>query len=723
MKSQKPLLSIGMIFRNDIRCIERCLEALRPLREAVPSELIMADTGSGDGSRAVAERHADILFDFTWIDDFAAARNAVMDRASGKWFLTVDTDEYLDPDISELVRFLRNSEKSTAEMVTLTVRNYETREMDGAYKDFTAGRILRMSTGMRYEGVIHERWEPGPGHVVKLQALKKTVFHHDGYVGLHREQGKEKRERNLRLLEKKLEQDPDSLMTWLQLIESSATRPEVVDYLRRAMEMTEEKVHGWDKLGPPIFRYAVNVAKERKLPEFETWVDRARELFPKSLYIRLDVEFAFCIDCWDRKDRAGCIESGERYLAALVEYRAGRYDRIEEMYSTLLMTHPAKEVQLRLAMTAACVLEGDYERALRVLSGVDFSLFSAKQVGEIARVMMELHSKSELDTSAIVVKFWNGITDARLSQKRIDANKSSFVKSLAPAFKRDAREREPMAAEFRRHACTLAAPLENELEAGRAAVIMSTDDPRIISRKLLEVGDWNRFPIHALGYALERGAAFPPAGKSMNMEEMDALAKRLLHGDGKIILWLAGPDALAVDGGPQNLCWARALTLAAVHAFKWAGDGVDVETGLGLAQAFARVEGGFLPLCYAPGALEDAHLFLLPPMHRFGWYCARAFDALDGGDTAGYVRLLRAGLSRCESMTPMVEFLLKRTPELQAPTPSPELLALAEQIRTVLANFDPDNPAVVALKQSEAYQKVAWIIEGASVPAAGGLPQ
>ena len=78
---KKPLLTIGMIFRDDIRCIERCLKALQPLRDAVPCELIMADTGSADGSREVAERYADVVFDFPWINDFAAARNAVMERA------------------------------------------------------------------------------------------------------------------------------------------------------------------------------------------------------------------------------------------------------------------------------------------------------------------------------------------------------------------------------------------------------------------------------------------------------------------------------------------------------------------------------------------------------------------------------------------------------------------------------------------------------------------
>ena len=59
----KPLLSIGIIFKNDIRCIEHCLKCLQPLREAIPCELVMADTGSADGSRRVAEKYADLVCD------------------------------------------------------------------------------------------------------------------------------------------------------------------------------------------------------------------------------------------------------------------------------------------------------------------------------------------------------------------------------------------------------------------------------------------------------------------------------------------------------------------------------------------------------------------------------------------------------------------------------------------------------------------------------------
>jgi len=99
-------------------------------------------------------------------------------------------------------------------------------------------------------------------------------------------------------------------------------------------------------------------------------------------------------------------------------------------------------------------------------------------------------------------------------------------------------------------------------------------------------------------------------------------------------------------------------------------------------------------------------------MHRSGWYCVQAFDALEAGDVIGYARYLREGLAYCEGMKAMVEFLTEHTPELQTPPPSTELLALAEKIRMILSAYPADDPAVTALKASPAYQKVAYLIEG-----------
>jgi glycosyltransferase involved in cell wall biosynthesis len=59
----KPLLSIGMIVKNEERCLEKCLKALEPLRQALPCEIIIADTGSVDRTKVIANKYADIVFE------------------------------------------------------------------------------------------------------------------------------------------------------------------------------------------------------------------------------------------------------------------------------------------------------------------------------------------------------------------------------------------------------------------------------------------------------------------------------------------------------------------------------------------------------------------------------------------------------------------------------------------------------------------------------------
>ena len=71
----------------------------------------------------------------------------------------------------------------------------------------------------------------------------------------------------------------------------------------------------------------------------------------------------------------------------------------------------------------------------------------------------------------------------------------------------------------------------------------------------------------------------------------------------------------------------------------------------------------------------------------WGWYCVRAFEALEQGGAVEYVRLLRVGLDTCEGMKHMVEFLADHTAEVQQLMAPPELKALAEQVRAILARL------------------------------------
>lgn len=72
-------ISLCMIVRDEEAVLGRCLESVAPAVD----EIIVVDTGSMDGTKAVAAAYTDRIFDFAWVDDFAAARNASFAKHRG----------------------------------------------------------------------------------------------------------------------------------------------------------------------------------------------------------------------------------------------------------------------------------------------------------------------------------------------------------------------------------------------------------------------------------------------------------------------------------------------------------------------------------------------------------------------------------------------------------------------------------------------------------------
>jgi glycosyltransferase involved in cell wall biosynthesis len=89
-----------MIVKNEERTLARCLDSVRGLA----GEIIIVDTGSTDATAAIAASYGATVraFDFTVVD-FAAARNQALERARGRWILTLDADETLHPEDAPLI--------------------------------------------------------------------------------------------------------------------------------------------------------------------------------------------------------------------------------------------------------------------------------------------------------------------------------------------------------------------------------------------------------------------------------------------------------------------------------------------------------------------------------------------------------------------------------------------------------------------------------------------
>lgn len=708
--ANRPLLSIGMIFKNEVRCLERCLKSLEPLRRAIPCELIMVDTGSEDGSREIAERYADTVVDFPWINDFSAARNAAMDRARGTWYLSIDADEWFDEDISGLVKFLQTDK--THQAALLTIRNYTEQSLTN-YSDVPLNRLLRTSTGLRYCGAIHEAWYLGD---MKRIVLRKPLLHHDGYVGLRSEAGKEKRERNRTLLRMELEDQPENLRTLMSYIDCSRSEPDCLEYVQRAVGLVEAKKADWKQFGPPIFRYAVYHAYENHMPEMMTWAERAVKWFPNSYFTTVDVAYAAMGKCWAESDYAGCVHWGEIYLKAVEDMDNGLGDQKGLGYGSLLMGAPRWRLGTLLLTAIAQLEEGNLNRTLELLDMLDASALDATQAGNLAILLRELHKGSTIDTTALVSGMYDEICQPVPSQERRDERRAMFISMASAAFDPAVQESERGEPNCCRPSYQTFLPLADRCDLGRGAAILNAEDAATAASYLKQVEKWDELPALALEHALELGVAFPLKDRLLTLEEMDILADRLARKDGPIVdLAIQAVDHMA-ENGWQDLIWARELALAAIQSDCWS----ETDRGMDLCRAFVKIESTTLPRYYGAEVLDEKNILVLPPLHRFGWYCVRAFEALDAGKYQDYLRLLRAGLTACPSMKGIVEFLASNTPEIQEKMdPSPELQALAEQVRTLLASFEPSDPTLEVIRSSEAYQKVAHLIEGTD---AGGLP-
>ncbi len=91
-----PTLSLCIIARNEEHNLKRLLESIWPC-SGIYDEIIVVDTGSTDGTKSVALHYGAKVFDFKWIDDFAAARNFSFCKASSDFLMWLDADDVILP--------------------------------------------------------------------------------------------------------------------------------------------------------------------------------------------------------------------------------------------------------------------------------------------------------------------------------------------------------------------------------------------------------------------------------------------------------------------------------------------------------------------------------------------------------------------------------------------------------------------------------------------------
>ncbi len=180
-------ISLCMIVRDEEPVLGRCLESVR---DAV-DEIIIVDTGSTDQTKEIAAQFTDRIYDFAWVDDFAAARNFAFSKATMDYQMWLDADDVMER--SSVEALIRLKSGLTADVVMLPY--HVAFDAQGAVTfSYERERLLRRSKGFRWQGAVHEVITPSG-----------VILHGDAAV-CHRKEHVNDPERNLRIFETQLAQ-------------------------------------------------------------------------------------------------------------------------------------------------------------------------------------------------------------------------------------------------------------------------------------------------------------------------------------------------------------------------------------------------------------------------------------------------------------------------------------------------------------------------------------
>lgn len=208
---REKTVSLCMIVKNEEKLLARCLTSVKNLTD----EIILVDTGSTDNTVEIARSFGAKIYAYKWNNNFSNARNFSISKATSDWILLLDADEALDnSDNDRLTNFINNSDLDGAHF---TIYNYMGPTISDNYSIHNGFRLLRNNHQYKFKGEIHEQIVRIDGHKTPNRfAIEEIKLHHYGYLD-DVVKDKNKRSRNLLILEKQLKKNPDNSFTIFNL--------------------------------------------------------------------------------------------------------------------------------------------------------------------------------------------------------------------------------------------------------------------------------------------------------------------------------------------------------------------------------------------------------------------------------------------------------------------------------------------------------------------------
>ena len=255
-----------MIARDEEEWLPACFESIK----AIADEIIFVDTGSKDQSLAIAERLGAKIYHFGWRDDFAAARNFSLSKATGNWILVLDADEVISAQDYPLLKELTSNPASDPKAYQLLTRNYITlnnivgwRGNDGSYPKQEQGcgwipslktRLWSNHAQIRFSYPVHELVEPSLKEIGIIAQACPIIIHHYGKLDNMKARAKGKKYFTLGL--QKLDEMRDDIVPLRELAVQAGIlerHQEAITLWQRFLELAPDNAEAHLNLGTAFF--------------------------------------------------------------------------------------------------------------------------------------------------------------------------------------------------------------------------------------------------------------------------------------------------------------------------------------------------------------------------------------------------------------------------------------------------------------------------------------
>lgn len=633
------ILTIGMIVKNEAENLAKCLDSLEPIRKEIESELIIVDTGSEDNTVEIAKRYTENVRHFEWCNDFAAARNASIERAKGKWFMFIDADEWFG-DSSEIISFFKSGEYKKYNTATYIQRNYATSDMNKNYMEAIVFRLTRIYPHTKFINPVHEKLNT-LGEPVKYLS---SFVHHFGYVELQNVGECNKRTRNIELLWKKLNNaNGNDIITYIELFNMyfKYDNQKAVEICKKGIEVN--KRNGEDKYFKYIFLKFITLAwyDENKLnlaaeAAAEYFSERKRDNSIEDV-IMSDIDmYALKIAVLsDTGSIDDIIDSYEKYRKLYEEYKEGQHHTADIITSSPRFLYKPEFLNITLVVIDRLIISEKHAKAAELREYIDYSelleCFGYSNVG--IKVKQDLAIAAAIDNYAIISELFFCLKKDLKCLEILEQCITKIIfspKTNSEAIFRllNSNDIQSTASDYFRKCISLFYRYYSNQKINVTDIISILSGKEILPIQCADI----------IYIAFKNNSAVFEVMRKIDTERLSEYYSQIELKDDFIRMVISFIENIAPDGlSVQDSAWLSRFTGFILKREEI----LEVYTVVSLFKKYSYFSKTYMEIVFNPEMLNDAMIIYLPKETQIGYYCFKSITAFDSNERKACIFYLK----------------------------------------------------------------------------------